>query len=80
MIMNKHVFFFGKALTRLDQRNIRGGDDGGIGNCYQGNTCTFPIAGGQAYGVCGTNSNSQCVCDARASVGQSVVASYCKKP
>lgn len=70
----------GRILSRSEQRNVNGGDDGGA-DCLQGNSCTFPIAGGvETYGVCATNSNSQCVCDARANSGQSIVADYCKRP
>lgn len=68
----------GRKLNWGELKNVKG--SGGSRSCYQDNTCTFPISGGQAYGVCGTNSNSQCVCDARSGYGQSVVASYCQRP
>lgn len=69
----------GRILSRSEQRNVNGGDDGGA-DCLQDNVCFFPIAGGiTATGTCATNSNAQCVCDAQANYGQSIVADFCKR-
>ena len=75
--MKSNVKKLGRKLNWSELKNVNG--SGGSANCYQGNTCTFPISGGQAYGECATNSNSQCVCDAQSGYGQSIVASFCKK-